>query len=134
MENAVIERIKRFIDLRGLNPTSLSKVINVPQKTVNNYLNEKRKLSFEFVCKMSSSFGLNLEWLINGSGDMEKQDNPADDNVIPISEGIMTIPKGIAEHIKALTDIISLQQQTIAELTQKRGDTVGDAKTARAGS
>ena len=60
----IIERINFLIEKNKLNPTSFAKRIDMSQKTVNNYLNGKRKLSLEFICRVLSSFELNFEWLI----------------------------------------------------------------------
>jgi transcriptional regulator with XRE-family HTH domain len=71
MEHDMIERVIEFMKSRGLNPSSLSRGIGMPQKTVNNYLSGRRKLSLEFIAKLGGSFGLNLDWLITGNGSAE---------------------------------------------------------------
>ena len=70
MEELIIQRINHIISSNNLNASSFAKKIDIPQKTVNNYLNGSRKLSLEFIFKIISSFELNANWLIMGTGEM----------------------------------------------------------------
>ena len=71
MEESIIERIKKLLEVEGLNETSFAKAINMNQRTVNNYFNGNRKPSIEFICKISSAFGLNHGWLLTGIGNKQ---------------------------------------------------------------
>lgn len=49
-------------------------MIGMPQVTVNQYLNQERKFSFEFIDAILNAFdGLSAEWLIKGEGEMYKE-------------------------------------------------------------
>jgi phage repressor protein C with HTH and peptisase S24 domain len=49
-------------------------MIGMPQVTVNQYLNQERKFSFEFIDAILNAFdGLSAQWLIKGEGEMYKE-------------------------------------------------------------
>ena len=66
MENALTQRIKDVISENGLNMTQFANCINFEQRTVNNYLNGKRKFSLEFVESIIRTFELDANWLLFG--------------------------------------------------------------------
>lgn len=62
----VIDRILSFCVEQGYSQSEFAKALGMEQKTVNNYLNRSRKVSFEFVDNVVSTFGLNANWLLSG--------------------------------------------------------------------
>lgn len=67
MENAVLQRIKKFVKIKNLSVNAFSKAINMEQPTVNNYFLERRGISFEIIDKMLTTFPeLSAEWLLRG--------------------------------------------------------------------
>ncbi len=66
MEDPLIQRIKDVRLANKLNMSQFAKRINSEQKTVNNYLNGKRKLSLDFVESIIRTFGLDANWLLFG--------------------------------------------------------------------
>ncbi|GEM_PF-4667617 len=79
MEDALIQRIKNVRLANNLNMSQFAKRINSEQKTVNNYLNGKRKLSLEFVESVISTFELDANWLLFGTENhiqYNAQENP----------------------------------------------------------
>lgn len=78
IENTVIERIKQLCAKEGLNVNELAKILNIPQRTTNSYINEGRIPSFEFIEKLVNTFKLDANWLLIGKGEMLK---PSTENV-----------------------------------------------------
>ena len=68
MEKAVIQRIEEVMLDNNLNKTQLAIKLDLDQKTVNCYLNEKRKFSFEFIESIVRVFEVNPDWLLLGNG------------------------------------------------------------------
>lgn len=62
-------------------------MIGIGQKTVNNYMNGSRKVSYEFVEAIARTFGdINSEWLLTGEGEMIKSDSISGDSLSLIEE------------------------------------------------
>ena len=66
----VIERIEKVCKEFNISITELSKRINMPQTTVNSYMNGSRKMSYEFAESVITTFGLNANWIVTGNGQM----------------------------------------------------------------
>ena len=66
MENVVIQRIKEFCTNKGYSENDLAKLIGMGQKTVNNYMNGSRKISYEFIESFTRTFELSANWLMHG--------------------------------------------------------------------
>lgn len=87
MKNTVQQRVMDLCSFFNMSITELSKRINMPQTTVNNYLNGSRKVSYEFVESLVNSFELNANWLITGKGKMLKQDIEGGINLSNVGTG-----------------------------------------------
>lgn len=75
MENDIITRIKEICKDKQLSVNELSKQIGVAQRTTNSYINEGRMPSVEFILKLSSTFKLNMNWIMTGEGEMYIENN-----------------------------------------------------------
>lgn len=74
MENDVLQRVTALYKSQNLTKRSFARMIGMPQVTVNQYLNQERKFSFEFIDAILNAFdGLSAEWLIKGEGEMYKE-------------------------------------------------------------
>lgn len=85
MESAVIQRVIEFMKFNKLNKTEFSKALNLPQPTVNQWLNFKAKTPLSFIVAMLESFeNLSAEWLMRGNGAMIKDDanNISSSNIV----------------------------------------------------
>ena len=70
------ERIKKWIDNKGLKSSSFADEIGVNRATVSHILSGRYKPSVNFIDKMVRSFpDLNANWLVIGDGFMRKSDN-----------------------------------------------------------
>jgi len=66
MYESVIQRVNNLLTENKISENEFAKRIGIPQKTVNNYLSNKRKISIEFIESFSRSFGLSIDWVLNG--------------------------------------------------------------------
>lgn len=76
MESAVIQRVIEFMKFNKLNKSEFSKALNLPQPTVNQWLNCKTKTPLSFIVVILDTFeNLSADWLIRGNGTMIKDNN-----------------------------------------------------------
>jgi hypothetical protein len=69
--NQVNKRIKDFIDYKGLNESSFSKMINIAQTTLNSAFMRDSDLKASVISDILSAFSdLSAEWLLRGKGEM----------------------------------------------------------------
>ena len=98
----MVNRISKLIESTGLNPTSFAAKIGVQQMTLWGQLNGKRKLSLDSVMAILNSYPeLSAEWLMRGTGEMKKGNDAQE------------------KRISNLIDVITMQQETIRNLTEK---------------
>ena len=70
MEKDVKERIKKILADFSLNPTQLSKMFNVNQKTLNSQINQSTTLSVSTILLILEAIpSLSAEWLLRGVGE-----------------------------------------------------------------
>ena len=78
MENDIIQRITAIINYKSRNESDFANIIGIAQTSLNNYMTGRRKISFDVIKKISTSFGdISLDWLITGKGAMLKVEAPA---------------------------------------------------------
>jgi phage repressor protein C with HTH and peptisase S24 domain len=71
METTVNQRLKAFLKAKKITVNALSKKLDMPQVTVNNYILGKRKVSFELMERMAAKYpDLSTAWLLTGEGPM----------------------------------------------------------------
>lgn len=71
MESTVKSRLLEVLKYKKISVNALSKLLKMPQTTVNNYVSGKRKISFELIKKISEAFPeINSEWILTGKGIM----------------------------------------------------------------
>ncbi|MEL7586347.1 MAG: helix-turn-helix transcriptional regulator [Prolixibacteraceae bacterium] len=64
-------RIKRFMEYKGLSPSELADAIGVQRSNITHVLQGRNKPGFQFINKMLETFpGLNAKWLLTGEGEM----------------------------------------------------------------
>lgn len=133
MKDTLIQRIKEVLLANGLNMSQFANRINSEQKTVNNYLNGKRKLSLEFVESTISTFGLDANWLIFGIENQKQNSIP--ENLPPNNDTIDYKVKWIElleENIELLRRITEFQDAK-KTLENKKGGAVAIARAAKVG-
>lgn len=69
------DRIKIWIECKGLKSSSFADKIGVNRATISHILSGRNKPSIDFLHKMISTFpDLNLNWIVSGEGFMYKSD------------------------------------------------------------
>jgi len=64
-------RIKRFMDFKGLSPSELADAIGVQRSNITHVLHGRNNPSFQFITKMLEKFPeINAKWLLTGEGEM----------------------------------------------------------------
>lgn len=65
------ERIKKFMEYKGISPSELADSIGVQRSNVTHVLKNRNKPSFQFIEKMLQIYPeLNAKWLLLGTGNM----------------------------------------------------------------
>jgi transcriptional regulator with XRE-family HTH domain len=65
------ERIRKFMDYKGISPSELADTIGVQRSNVTHVLKNRNKPSFQFIEKMLQVYpDLNAKWLLLGTGSM----------------------------------------------------------------
>lgn len=70
------DRIKNFIEAKGLSAGELAAVLDVQRSNISHILNGRNKPGASFIEKLLLEFpDLNARWLLTGEGDMFNQNN-----------------------------------------------------------
>lgn len=78
MESAVVQRIRKVAESKGLSVTALSKMLGVVQQTLNRQISGDGAMPLSTIDKFLSCFPeISAEWLLRGEGAMIKGDNEA---------------------------------------------------------
>ena len=65
------ERIKKFMEYKGISPSEFADSIGVQRSNVTHVLKNRNKPSFQFIEKMLQIYPeLNAKWLLLGKGNM----------------------------------------------------------------
>jgi transcriptional regulator with XRE-family HTH domain len=65
------DRIKKFMEYKGISPSELADSIGVQRSNVTHVLKARNKPSFQFIEKMLQVYpDLNAKWLVMGTGSM----------------------------------------------------------------
>lgn len=66
----MIDRLKEVMELKGLNIKTFAEQLDVPYRTLQNYLLHSRDPSVEILIKVSDMLNVDLNWLMRGQGNM----------------------------------------------------------------
>lgn len=68
-------RILKILDSEKLSATKFADIIGVQRSSISHIISGRNKPSFDFILKTVNKFPyINAEWLINGKGNMYKDD------------------------------------------------------------
>lgn len=62
----IISKIKTLMKLRGINQHELSLGTGFSDVSISRFLNGSRKLTIDFIIKISGYFDVSIDWLLNG--------------------------------------------------------------------
>ena len=73
---AVKERVLEVLRVNGLNVNRASKVLGIPQRTLNRQINEDGKVGMDLLYAIMDNFpAVSSVWLLMGKGEMMREDN-----------------------------------------------------------
>jgi bacteriophage CI repressor helix-turn-helix domain len=67
---SIVARLREVMECKGLNIKAFAEVLDVPYRTLQNYLLNERDPSAEVLIKVSDVLNVDLNWLMCGEGDM----------------------------------------------------------------
>lgn len=110
MENSLKERVLMVFEYKKINANSASRILGIPQRTINRQVNENGKVGMELVSALLTNFPeISPSWLILGEGgmlyckqlDLSSKDFAPYYNDLPVSAGLrdtfdvaMEVPTG----------------------------------------
>ena len=99
MEVAIYQRIALILDDKQVSVNALSKLVEMPQTTLNTQLKGERALSANVVAKVLSVFpDVSAEWVIRGVGTMYHKEGDADDYSYMVAETPHRVEPNIEEY------------------------------------
>ena len=67
---SINNRLREVMEYKGLNIKAFAELLNVPYRTLQNYLLNERDPSAEVLIKISDVLNVDLNWLMRGEGEM----------------------------------------------------------------
>lgn len=67
---SISNRLREVIEYKGLNIKAFAKLLDMPYRTLQNYLLSERDPSAEVLIKISDVLNVDLNWLIRGEGEI----------------------------------------------------------------
>ncbi|MGC6248794.1 helix-turn-helix domain-containing protein [Bisgaard Taxon 45] len=65
---SISNRLREVMEYKGLNIKAFAELLDVPYRTLQNYLLNERDPSAEVLIKISDALNVNLNWLMRGEG------------------------------------------------------------------
>jgi len=79
----MIKRIKSLISVKNLTASQFADLLGVQRSNISHILSGRNKPSLDFVLKITEQFPtISIEWLINGKGEMFKNEKKIDSNSV----------------------------------------------------
>lgn len=69
---SIIHRLKSVLDAKGMTIKACAELLEVPYRTLQNYLLAEREPSAEVLVKAGNLLNVDLNWLMTGQGEMFK--------------------------------------------------------------
>lgn len=67
---SINKRLREVMEYKGLNIKAFAELLDVPYRTLQNYLLNERDPSAEVLIKISDVLNVDLNWLMRGEGEM----------------------------------------------------------------
>ena len=67
---SISNRLREVMEYKGLNIKAFAELLDVPYRTLQNYLLNEREPSAEVLIKISGVLNVDLNWLMRGEGEM----------------------------------------------------------------
>ncbi|ATW44088.1 Helix-turn-helix domain [Mannheimia haemolytica] len=75
---SIRERLRIVIEIQGISIKAFAELVDIPLRTLHNYLSGEREPSSEFLSKIADKFNINLNWLLLSKGKMYLEENKID--------------------------------------------------------
>ena len=100
---SIKSRVLSFLSENSLSVNRASRILGLPQRTLNRQLNEDGNVSMELICALHRTFPqLSIDWVVSGEGSMYKA-HATDDvalpyyDTLPVSAGVRDVVDGGSE-------------------------------------
>ena len=114
------EKLRAYFEKKGITQDELAAQLGVSQPYVNALLNDKKSFGKKQAQKWNELFGLSVNWLLTGLGDMHsdivEQNNLNGDNIHGHSVTVNKTEKDYLEIIKTQAEQLSKSQEQIDRL------------------
>ena len=114
------EKLRAYFEEKGITQDELAAQLGVSQPYVNALLNDKKSFGKKQAQKWNELFGLSVNWLLTGLGDMHSdsvvQNNLNGDNIHGHSVTVNKTEKDYLEIIKTQAEQLSKSQEQIDRL------------------
>lgn len=114
------EKLRAYFEEKGITQEELAAQLGVSQPYVNALLNDKKSFGKKQAQKWNELFGLSVNWLLTGLGDMHSgsviQNNQNGDNIHGHSVTVNKTEKDYIEIIKTQAEQLSKSQEQIDRL------------------
>ncbi|VEB23067.1 helix-turn-helix domain-containing protein [Avibacterium volantium] len=67
---SISNRLREVMEYKGLNIKAFAELLDMPYRTLQNYLLNEREPSAEVLIKISDVLNVDLNWLMRGEGEM----------------------------------------------------------------
>lgn len=67
---SISNRLREVMEYKGLNIKAFAELLDMPYRTLQNYLLNERDPSAEVLIKISDVLNVDLNWLMSGEGEM----------------------------------------------------------------
>lgn len=85
------DRIKQFIDYKGISAGDLATLLEVQRSNISHILNGRNKPGASLIEKMLKVFpDINARWLLTGEGAMLEGEAKQDEKEVPVEKPVLT--------------------------------------------
>lgn len=106
----ITKRIKQVIDQSNLSTRKFASVIGVAQSTLNSAINGSRSPNLDIISRISDTFNVSMEWIMNGSGSPPSNINDSNVNMGYMNT-INDTTEGLKEKIRSLEEQVSMLKE-----------------------
>lgn len=126
MKEVVLQRVKDFIEKKGVSKNAFAKSLGMEQTTVNNQLIGKRGMSIDLILSFLHNYpDISAEWLLRGNGEMflkEENKEPAAPSQQSKNEDVQFMRERIISlesENRVLREMLGLQRDSKQHVDEK---------------
>lgn len=116
------DRIGKLVILSGLSKKEFAEKIDITEQAMGNYINNRRTPKAEILLKMKQVFGVSIDWMLTGKGDVFKNKlNNKVDSVRESSDKYQKYSELQDKHIKLLESEVERLKCENSQLKKELG-------------